>query len=228
MFNAEQARARLDAMVDGEVVVGSPAHRRRMLILAAATELFVAQGYKKTGVAEIARRAGVTKPTLYANYASKAQLLLHAIANEKRAYFDRVSLWLDVTLRPRERLRCLIEQSLLLAHQMPLTSRMIRGEHDILLALTELDEVREFAGSEGARSQALRSSFHEELLEMFAADVLTPEQRSDRAKVIVALSFCAGVLAEPDIRQDLPYERVAALLATMLAAGVDTPEPDPS
>ncbi|KIG15597.1 hypothetical protein DB30_05471 [Enhygromyxa salina] len=228
MMTATQARARLDAMLNGGAVVGSPAHFRRMLILTAATELFVEHGYKKTGVAEIARRAGVTKPTLYSHYESKAHLLLHAITNEKREYFDRISQLLDDSWPARDRLRCLIEQSLLLGHQMPLTARLIRGEHDILLAVAELDEVRELAGGAAVRNEALRTSFHEELLERFAADVLTPEQRSDRAKVIVALAFCAGTLAEKDIRQGLSYERMASLLATMLAGGADTPEPVPA
>lgn len=225
MLTADQARERLDTMVNGDAAVGSPAHRRRLSILTAATTLFIDQGYKKTGVAEVARRAGVTKPTLYAHYPSKAHLLLHALANEKRGYMERLSGLFDDALPPRERLRCLIEQSLLLAHQMPLTARLIRGEQDIIFAVSALEEAREMAGGDAIRTEALRTSFHEELLERIAGDQLSPSQRRERAKVLVALTLSVGTLAEtPALGEELSYERLASLLATMLAGGVETPE----
>lgn len=225
MLTAREARERMDAMVNGETPVGSPAHRRRLSILAAATELFIEQGYKKTGVAEIARRAGVTKPTLYAHYPSKAHLLLHAIVNEKRGYMERLSGLFDETIPPRQRLRFLVEQSLLLAHEMPLTARLIRGEQDIIVAVSTLDEAQELAGGDATRTEALRTNFHEELLELVAGDVLSAEQIRERAKIIVALTMSVGTLAEnPVVGQELSYPRLAAVLATILAGGIDTLE----
>ena len=49
--------------------------RRRLHILSAAEELFAAQGFAKTTVDEIARRAGVSKGLVYDHYDSKEELL---------------------------------------------------------------------------------------------------------------------------------------------------------
>lgn len=48
-------------------------------LLAAAAEVFAERGYDRAGVAEIARRAGVTTGAIYSRYAGKAELLAAAI-----------------------------------------------------------------------------------------------------------------------------------------------------
>lgn len=48
-------------------------------LLEAAAEVFGERGYDKAGVAEIARRAGVTTGAIYARYPGKAELLVEAI-----------------------------------------------------------------------------------------------------------------------------------------------------
>lgn len=45
-------------------------------IIAAATELFLREGYKNTNLEQVAAAAGVTKPTVYSHFGSKAGLLL--------------------------------------------------------------------------------------------------------------------------------------------------------
>ncbi len=51
------------------------ARRTGELILAAAQELFIAQGYVQTTIDQIAGRAGVSRPTVFANAGSKRELL---------------------------------------------------------------------------------------------------------------------------------------------------------
>ncbi len=51
----------------------------RAALLAAAAEVFAEKGYEGAGVAEIARRAGLTTGAIYSRYTGKAQLLLEAI-----------------------------------------------------------------------------------------------------------------------------------------------------
>jgi AcrR family transcriptional regulator len=51
----------------------------RERLLAAAAEVFAERGYERAGVAEIARRAGLTTGAIYSRYAGKAELLLDAI-----------------------------------------------------------------------------------------------------------------------------------------------------
>ena len=48
-------------------------------LLEAAAQVFAERGYDKAGVAEIARRAGVTTGAIYARYPGKAELLVEAI-----------------------------------------------------------------------------------------------------------------------------------------------------
>jgi TetR/AcrR family transcriptional repressor of uid operon len=58
---------------------GAPADETRERLLDAAAEVFAERGYERAGVAEIARRAGLTTGAIYSRYAGKAELLLDAI-----------------------------------------------------------------------------------------------------------------------------------------------------
>ena len=49
------------------------------LLIDAAVEVFAERGYDGAGVAEIARRAGVTTGAIYSRYSGKSELLLEAI-----------------------------------------------------------------------------------------------------------------------------------------------------
>jgi AcrR family transcriptional regulator len=84
-----------------------PAAERRELIEVAAAKLFGARGYHGVGVAEIARRAGVTVPVLYDHFPSKAALysrLLERHFEELRAIWfrhartDSVSSWIGTAI----------------------------------------------------------------------------------------------------------------------------------
>ena len=59
-------------------VAPSPSTRERLL--AAAIEVFRAEGYERARVQDIARAAGMTTGAIYGNYRDKAELLLAAIA----------------------------------------------------------------------------------------------------------------------------------------------------
>jgi AcrR family transcriptional regulator len=51
----------------------------RAAVLAAATALFAARGWSGTGMRDVAREAGVSVETVYANFRSKTDLLMAAI-----------------------------------------------------------------------------------------------------------------------------------------------------
>lgn len=57
-------------------------------LLAAAGQVFAEKGYAGAGVAEIARRAGVTTGAIYSRYRGKAELLAEAIASASDDEFD--------------------------------------------------------------------------------------------------------------------------------------------
>jgi AcrR family transcriptional regulator len=60
----------------------------RRALLSAATEVFAEKGYAGAGVAEIARRAGVTTGAIYSRYRGKDELLTEAIAAATGDEFD--------------------------------------------------------------------------------------------------------------------------------------------
>ncbi len=59
-------------------------------LLDAASEVFAERGYDRAGVAEIARRAGVTTGAIYSRYSGKAELLLAAADRSLPEAFRRL------------------------------------------------------------------------------------------------------------------------------------------
>ena len=59
---------------------------KRQLIVKAASELFVEQGYSNTSMDTIAREAGVSKQTLYSHFGGKEQLFTAAIDSKCDEY----------------------------------------------------------------------------------------------------------------------------------------------
>lgn len=86
-------------------VFGGPTVSPRARILDACTELFAANGVRETGVNAIAERAGVAKATLYAQFASKDELVAAWLRSPAVNWFDGARAELDArTDSPRDRL----------------------------------------------------------------------------------------------------------------------------
>jgi len=64
--------------------------RKRQTILDAASELFLRQGFAGTSMDEVAARAGVSKQTVYKQFASKEALFLGIVQSMTGAASDRV------------------------------------------------------------------------------------------------------------------------------------------
>jgi AcrR family transcriptional regulator len=79
----------------------SPARDR---LLAAADELFYAEGVHVVGVDRIVERAGVTKASLYTTFGSKDELVRAYLENHFRRRQERVAQILSSHTTPRERL----------------------------------------------------------------------------------------------------------------------------
>jgi AcrR family transcriptional regulator len=59
-------------------------------LIAAAAEVFAEKGYEKAGVAEIARRAGLTTGAIYSQFSGKGELLLEAIDLRAETEFEQL------------------------------------------------------------------------------------------------------------------------------------------
>ncbi len=74
-----------------------PRRERRAQLLAAALEVFVAQGYHAAAMDDIAERAGVSKPVLYQHFPGKLELYLAILDAACDAIIDNCRKALDST-----------------------------------------------------------------------------------------------------------------------------------
>ncbi len=120
---------------------------RRRRLLASAEELFGRQGYRKTEVEEVARRAGVTKPMLYRHFPGGKAEVFMAVLDEHINSLLR-GLWeaMASSTNPRERLHRGIDAYLRFAEANPEAFQLM------ILSSVELDPVL------GSRLREVRES----------------------------------------------------------------------
>ncbi len=136
-------REGIDALLH-QIVDGSADGRKdlkRQRIIEAASKLFIEQGYRKTSLDEIARAAGVAKGTVYLYAKSKAELLMQALAAEKLKQSHVIDHVMDPTASALERLRRYIEIAFVGTVRIPLYSKVLAGDVDVMMALAEVSPV---------------------------------------------------------------------------------------
>lgn len=188
--------------------------RKRRRILRAAHELFLTQGYRRTSVDQVARRAEVAKGTVYLYFQNKGDLLVHAIALEKKVLLDRLRPLFDGTIPPEQRLRHWLALAFTTARELPLSARLLTGDTELWAALEDVGE-----GEYTTRHEE-GVQFAMEMIEQAAPGVLTDEEKRARADVLVGLGFCAGMMLEPRVRGGRSLDAFAATLADMLVHGI--------
>ncbi|GLY05305.1 TetR/AcrR family transcriptional regulator [Actinoplanes sp. NBRC 101535] len=81
----------------------------RERILQAAAELFAAQGFAATSTREIAERAGVRQPSLYAHFRVKSDILLELLVETLRPAVSQADVLMLSPLPARDRLVALLD-----------------------------------------------------------------------------------------------------------------------
>jgi len=81
-----------------------PRSARRKQLLAAAQQVFVANGYHAAAMDDIAERAGVSKPVLYQHFPGKLELYLALVDTQAEALGDAVQQALAATDDNRQRI----------------------------------------------------------------------------------------------------------------------------
>jgi AcrR family transcriptional regulator len=192
-----------------------PRVRKRMRIVQAATDLFIRHGYRKTSVEEVAQRAGVAKGTVYLYFRNKAELLMHAIAEEKKHIVVRMEPILRPEVEPREKLRQWIASAFVLVMEMPLTSRLMSGDREILAAMDDLPaEMQQQFGH-------MQVDFMAQLVDAAARPhAWNSMEVQDRARVLIGLMYTTSVFGDERVRQGLSLERFGAVLADMIMDGL--------
>jgi AcrR family transcriptional regulator len=80
-----------------------PRPARRLQLLGAARDVFVAQGYHAAAMDEIAERAGVSKPVLYQHFPGKLELYLALLDESADQLVGTVGAALSSTVENRQR-----------------------------------------------------------------------------------------------------------------------------
>jgi AcrR family transcriptional regulator len=83
----------------------------RSLLLGAARELFLENGYERTTTIEISRRAGVDEKSLFSNFGSKAELFEAAILSSFEGFVDAYrAAWEEASAEstPEERMQLFV------------------------------------------------------------------------------------------------------------------------
>lgn len=89
-----------------------------------AAELFATQGYQKTSIRDVARRASVTTGAIYGHFASKADLLAAAIGKRTA---DDVEGWPPTTSVERDFVEVITESATTSAERTVLRSLIVQG-----------------------------------------------------------------------------------------------------
>jgi AcrR family transcriptional regulator len=204
----------------GDEADTSPGARKRRRILRAAHELFLVQGYRKTSIDDVARKAEVAKGTVYLYFENKGQLLIHAVVLEKASLRTRVAPLFDGSIPKKDRLRLYLMIALTSARDLPLSARLLTGDTELFAALEDA------GAGELATRKAEGTEFAMELIEDAVPGRLTDEEKRARAEVILGLGFASGMFLDERIRGRASLDEYAATLADLVIHGLGGPRKD--
>ena len=189
--------------------------RTRRRILKAATEQFVHFGYRRASMSDIARRAGVAKGTLYLYFASKNDLMIGAIAQEKLDHLPRI---LEMLERDGpDQLHAYITMTARMVDFMPLAAAIIRGDHEIAAIFGDMDET--------LRAEKFRHG--EDFTMSLIAEVepgWSDEEARERAIVVQTLALLTAQVEQETMLRGMSVERFSTLLADIVTTGLRKPE----
>jgi AcrR family transcriptional regulator len=106
--------------------------QRRQNILDAAAQLFGRAAYDAVQMDEVARAAGIGKPTLYRYFPSKDELFLEVFDEALRRLEERLEASRAATATPPEMLRAMIRLTVESLGEHIASLRLLTGEHSSL------------------------------------------------------------------------------------------------
>jgi TetR/AcrR family transcriptional repressor of uid operon len=123
--------------LDAAPIVGEDALFDR--IAAAALDEFAEHGIRRTSMEDVARRAGVSRMTVFRRFASKQRLVEVVIAREVRRGMGELDLIWEAAETLEDRLVAGLEFAGRYVSGHPLFDRVLRSEPETLLAQLTLD-----------------------------------------------------------------------------------------
>jgi AcrR family transcriptional regulator len=189
-----------------------PRSARRKQLLAAAQEVFVANGYHAAAMDDIAERAGVSKPVLYQHFPGKLDLYLALMDMQAESLEAAISQALAGTDDNRERIHGV------LSAYFEFVDGAARGDAGAFRLIFETDLGNDPAVRE--RVDAMTSRTMQAVAEVVAADTGLD---GDSAQLLsVALTGAAQVAARWWIRSGrrMPQQQAVQLLESLLWRGI--------
>jgi AcrR family transcriptional regulator len=193
---------------------GVPRAVRERQILEVAGQVFAARGYHAASMDEIAARADVTKPLIYAYFGSKEGLYVAYIDRAGRDLLERMRTATDPAAQPSERLRAGILEFF----------RFVGERRDGWQVLYSQAAAR---GGPLAEEVATLRTAIARMIGRLLLETIPDERNSDattaaldavaHAVVGAGESLANRSLANPE----LPPERAAELLVALVQAGID-------
>jgi AcrR family transcriptional regulator len=189
----------------------------RARVLDAAYEQFSRMGVQRSTMEDVARRAGVSRITVYRRFATKDALVEHVVRREFRRYFDRFLLDIGQAETAADRVVLGFVSSLRAIRRNPLIGGLIATEPDLVVPSMISDGGRTLATVREFVAGQLR---HEQRAGTVSADL----DIDHVAELMVRIS--ASFLAIPSLLIDLDDDdQLAALARRFLVPMLDPPPP---
>lgn len=193
------------------------AHDRKAQILRCATKVFARSNYRVAGIAEIAKEAGVSEPTVYKYFPSKKQLFLEIL---KKVGEVTLRQWQDIAASEPD--------------ATILLRRIAKTQFEATVNRPELLKVQFQALSETDDDEIrtlLRTNFASYVA--YLADVVRAGQRQGRidrgldvgalAWNIMAVGFTLNLTSVLDLYRDLSIEKLEAIGDMLLISASPKP-----
>lgn len=189
-----------------------PRSQRRQQLLAAAQQVFVANGYHCAAMDEIADRAGVSKPVLYQHFPGKLELYLAILDTHATALIDAIREGIDATEDNKVRV------SNVLSAYFDFVDGEDRGDGGVFRLLFESDLANEPAVRE--RMERIGRQSREAVADTVAADTGLPREQAEL--LAGALTASAQVAARRWIESGraVPKAEAVRLMADLHWRGI--------
>ncbi|KAB2352360.1 TetR/AcrR family transcriptional regulator [Actinomadura rudentiformis] len=189
----------------------------RTRILDAAYEQFCRMGIQRSTMEDVARRAGVSRITVYRRFATKDALVEQVVRREFRRYFDQFLIDIQQAETVADRVVLGFVSSLRAIRRNPLIGGLITTEPDLIVSSMINDEGRTVATVRRFVAGQLR---HEQRAGNVSSDLDTDHV----AELMVRIS--ASFLAIPSHLIDLDDdEQLAAVARRFLVPMLEAPPP---
>lgn len=177
-------------------------------LLDAAVEAASVHGLTRLSVGDVAKRAGLSRQTLYKHFPSKEALVAEAVLREAGTIVTEVVAAAEAFEDPKESLQAAILVTLRTTREHPLLDRLIRTEPEALMPL--------LVGDEGPVAGAVRAVV-EQVISIRLPDLTPVEVR--RAADLLSRVLISYAVSAPDD----PPEIVAEFIATLVTQGLTAP-----